>query len=121
MQRGHREYITYHAADQMVDSGAWDVGFEQKDGTVVLKSRDQGTLHLGDAQHPVWSPVAGGLALNHGSALSMMNRLNVISDWTDGDMLELASASRASCDASSFSHESADSKFNVGRDDGVRV
>ena len=87
MSHGHREYVTYHAADQMVKSGWWDVGYTQDDGTIRVKSRDYADLQLGDAQHPAWSPISGGMALNKGKSLTLLSRLNVNSDWTEQDLL----------------------------------
>ncbi len=86
MNRGHREYVTYHTARQMVSTGWWDVGFTQEDGTILLNTKDWGTLRLGDAQHPGWSPITGGMALNQGQSLMLLNHLNVISDWTAKDL-----------------------------------
>ncbi len=87
MQRGHREYVTYHLARRMTDSGWWDVGFIQKDGRVRLSSNTGSKQYLNEKGQPLWAHQSGGLALNQNSRFNSMNRLNVISDWKGSDLL----------------------------------
>jgi hypothetical protein len=84
MDRGHREYVTYHKARQMLGSGNWDVGYIRADGSVSLRDRNKNDILLGKGGSP-WAVTAGGLALNQG--ITTLQRLNVISDWTPADLL----------------------------------
>ena len=87
MDRGHREYVTYHQARQMTNSGWWDVGLVEKNGMVTLRSQNHPDQHIGTEQRKAWSAAAGGLALNEGSRFDSLERLNVISDWTAKDLV----------------------------------
>jgi hypothetical protein len=86
MDRGHREYLTFHQTSLMTDSGAWDVGFIQKDGSIVLQAQEGKEIRLG-TRNTVWSETSGGLALNRGGAFQQMHRLTVNSDWLPSDLV----------------------------------
>lgn len=77
MKRGNREYITYHTARRMQDSGWWDVAFAHPSGRFRLDKGTPGT----------WSMTNGGLALNHPEIFGNLQRLNVNADWTPEDLL----------------------------------
>jgi hypothetical protein len=87
MDKGHREYLTYHQTNRMIESGWWDVGYMGKRGHFVLKTRGQQSLHFGNESNPAWAKTSGGLALNRGAVFGSMHRLHVLSDWTTADLV----------------------------------
>jgi hypothetical protein len=87
MDRAQREFITYHAARQMIGSGWWDVGFSRSDGSFEVRSRDHGAFSLGNATAGAWSPVDGTFAVNHGARMNALNVLTVNTDWGPDDLL----------------------------------
>lgn len=87
MDRGHREYLTYHKTAEMIRSGWWDVGILESRGHFVLKTNDQEPIDFGNDQNLPWARTAGGIALNRGPVFGSMNRLNVLSDWTTQDLV----------------------------------
>jgi hypothetical protein len=91
MDQGHREYLTYRQTNLMIDSDAWDIGLIQKDGSLILKSKDAEPIHLGN-DRTIWVATAGGMALNRGKQFLEMNRLNVNADWLPKDLMNRVTA-----------------------------
>jgi hypothetical protein len=71
----------------MIRSGWWDVGYMDKLGHFILKSKDQDPIDFGTEDTPAWSKTSGGLAMNRGPIFGTMNRLHVLSDWTTEDLI----------------------------------
>ncbi len=87
MNQRHREYITFHTARQMVESGGWDVGLKRGDGTYVFNVGQDENFQLGQRRVGTWAAMSGGFAFNNRTALNSLNCLNVNGDWLSKDLV----------------------------------
>jgi hypothetical protein len=83
--RGDRHFIHRHQAKWMVQSGFWDLGYTG-DG-FWRRASDSSDITINQSHKAAWVRDTGHTALNWGSGLPFLNRLDVSSKWTPEELI----------------------------------
>ncbi len=83
--RGDRHFIHRHQAKEMIHSGYWDLGYTG-DG-FWGRTTDPNEMTINESKSASWLPDTGRTALNWGTDLPHLKRLDVSPKWTSDELI----------------------------------